>query len=371
MPSLKQAYQLAAALYPTGYMDLEGRQPANFTVDNDTAPVTNLTDLTLDADGQIIGVFVGSVHVSTALNGAETTILVTVERSTDFGDVDAIVPVFEVLRSKDVAADPVGDNFTEENVVATNVDIDGSTDGTVILSFDGHIVPIVPYNTTETDEDTLDFGEVIEDTNSDPLPIEVSLNNHNGVGTDPWVATSGPKMKLSLEEDGDFDTDTLEIEPNEDGSPVTIWVRFSPDSVATFDTVMTISMEGLYTKTINLLGSGVEGLISTDPDSIDFGTEEVLSSTVDSFDVEAINLQDDLVITADEGGAFTLCLTELGTYTQILTIEPDEDGVIESTEIFVKFIPPAEDTFSDTLQLTSTGSPTVTLDLDGEGIITP
>lgn len=255
--SLKKSFELIHAAYPTADMDFKGIQKANFSV-NGADSISDLTDLTLDEDSQIIGIFVGQVHVSYAISGADTDVNVTVNRHTDFGDVDAVEPVFTLVRSKDGAADPVGDNFTEEDVVATSITIDPATNGDFVLHFDGYIVPSVPYDETETSETSLDFGDVVENTDSDPLSFELSMrDNRPGSGGPYWVAISGPKMKLSLDEEGDFDVDELQITPNEDGTPVTVWVRFSPDAVDDFDTTLTLAFAGLYKKTIALLGSGV------------------------------------------------------------------------------------------------------------------
>lgn len=251
--TLKEAYSLVAPLYPTGAMDMKTIQTANFIIDGSAAPITNLTSRTLNGSGQIIGLFVGQVHISYALTGAQTTILSTVYKTISFGDVTAIVPSFEIVRSKAALDIPIGDNFTEENVIATNLTIDPSTDGTLIYHFDGYIIPTVPYNATDNSVSSIDFGSRANGSSTTlTFTLKYRDQDHKGPG---WVLTLPSRYTASLSSGSGF-TSTLTVPADNENDLQTIYVKFNPNAVAAFNGSMTIVSEGFYTKTISLTGSG-------------------------------------------------------------------------------------------------------------------
>lgn len=248
---LKEAYIAVAGKLPTAVQNLEGIQKSNFVVSS-SGTESNLEDYTLDGDGNVIGLFVGRVNVSYGISGADTDINVVVNCHNDFGDNTSKDPVLELVRSKDVAADPIGDNFTVENVMATEVVIDGATNGDFSLHFDGYIIPVVPLGAITEGED-IPFGDVVENETS-VIPTSVSASRLSG----NLVIAAAGAFTVSLEEMGVYGP-SVEIAPDSDGNieETFVYVKFSPVAVTNYSEDLTFESAGSFTKTLALTGAGV------------------------------------------------------------------------------------------------------------------
>lgn len=257
MSSLKEAFQSISPLYLSGRLDFKGRQAVNFTVDGSGAPVTNLTDLTLDGGGHIIGVFAGKIYVSTSISGANTTVLATVYCHDKFEDTTSKLPIFIVTQSKLGGDPPVGQNYTQEKVVATTVVINGSTNGSLVLHFDGYIIPVVPFDTISTSPSPFAFGNVANGaTKTLPLTLKSYTKGHAPGDNGPrWILTLPTRYTASLTSGGSYSSPLTAT--SSDGTDLVVYVKFSPNAVAAFNGNIAITSVGTYAITAAVTGAGV------------------------------------------------------------------------------------------------------------------
>ena len=253
---------------------------------------------------------------------------------------------------------PEGSTFTPLNWTysGTNQLEGGSTNATCDVPF-----PIGTYSTTASATPTINAGGTLNffyfENNG---PSDEESTSVSGINlADDIVVTASTNFQVSLTSGGPY-TNTVTLSENAgtvDPTPVYVIMvdgllegMYMGDLTATSlgATDATVTLDGTVgadDPLINTSGSifGIEYTVGTMP------------SSADSFGVSALFLVDDLVIDAPTN--FEVALDELGPYSAQVSITPDGNGEVMSTDIWVRLVSGlAVGNYTGDVNISSTGA---------------
>ena len=185
--------------------------------------------------------------------------------------------------------------------------------------------------------------------------------------TAPLVITGDSAFEISLSPTIRFST-SLYLLPNETKptETYTIYVRFKPTTLGSFDKNIIFSSSEVISYSVNVLGECIETVMVIGTTDINFGNVNVNhSSTVTSVQLNANYLIENILIASDNP-LYKLSITEGGTYTDTLTLVADAWPV--NKLIYIKFTPTSSGT-SNSIITFSTGDITRTLTTNGNGVL--
>jgi len=175
----------------------------------------------------------------------------------------------------------------------------------------------------------LDFGTVLVDTDSVPTALTI---------TNP--VTNGGLVEVDLAEAGDVDFFTLS-ETNfmiPSGGERTIWVVFSPESVRSYEVIVTPTVNGVERADLGilLLGAGTELLISAAPSDYQFPPTQVgLSDDVTVTVTNEVGTSSLMVSATQPGSGFSVVpasapIAAGGTADFTVVFTPASEGFVEA-----------------------------------------
>jgi len=235
--------------------------------------------------------------------------------------------------------------------------------GNNIGFYQGAGIPTPELTLTET---LTDFGEVGVGLNSNEQSYTVSGSNL----MDDLLIIAPEEFELSLIS-GDFTgkTDTLSITPSAGTIGVTnIYTRFSPTTGGVKSDLINHTSYGLPTlDTVRVNGTGAAPDMVVDNSSIAFGSIEMYThSDEQSYNVSAVYLTGDMVITAPTGFEISLTSGDYSGITNEITLVPI-GGTIASTTIYIRFAPENDVYYSGNISHVTSGLSSINKSINGTG----
>jgi predicted outer membrane repeat protein len=258
-------------------------------------------------------------------------------------------------------------SYTDNDIrlldISTLLSAGKSSVGDNIGFYQGAGIPTPELIITET---LTDFGEVGVGLNSTEQSYTVSGTNL----MDDLMIIAPEEFELSLTS-GDYTgkTDTLTITPTTGTVGVTdVYVRFSPTTGGVKSDLINHTSYGLPTlDTVRVDGIGAAPNMVVDNSSIAFGSVEMYTfSDEESYEVSAVYLTGDMVITAPTGFEISLTSGDYSGITNEITLTPT-DGTIATTTIYVRFGTENNQYYSGNITHVTTGLSAVNKFLNGTG----
>ncbi|MCE1188290.1 MAG: M6 family metalloprotease domain-containing protein, partial [Ignavibacteria bacterium] len=181
------------------------------------------------------------------------------------------------------------------------------------------------------------------------------------------VVTGTADYQISLSSTSGW-TNTINLVPSNGTVATTaIYVRLVPVSGGLKSASISNATSGLATKLVLVNGSGQSPQITLTPSTaINFGNVAVNTGLSRSYTVSGQYLSGPLVITAPGGFQVSLALTS--GYATSLTLNPNV-GVVGSTTIYTRFMPPAATSYSGNITHASTNATTQNIAVSGAGVM--
>ncbi len=236
--------------------------------------------------------------------------------------------------------------------------IDASSE---LVNVTGHgLVPTITVSPTSIAYDTTYENEVSAE----------EIHSIEGVDlVDDIVITPPSGVLISLTSGSGYSSSPITLTPiSEAVSPTNIYSVFAPSTAGSYSGNISHVSDHAATKNVSITGTSIVApviTVSTNSLSAFADTTEGQSSSSNSFDVSAVALTDDLVITPPTD--FTLSLTSGSGYSSSpITLTPS-GGTVGTTTIYVKFSPGSTGYKSGNVACTSTGASTENVSVSGTG----
>ncbi|WP_162844817.1 tandem-95 repeat protein, partial [Pelolinea submarina] len=140
-----------------------------------------------------------------------------------------------------------------------------------------------------------------------------------------------------------------------------IYVRYNPSSAGTTTDVITHASTGASNVDVAVSGSSIPTITVTNA-MVAFNSAVGIASEEQSYTVSAVNLTDNLVISAPT--YFEIADTSGGPFGASLSLVPT-DGIVSDTPVYVRFNASAAGTYSEEISHTATGAATKTAAVSG------
>ena len=245
-------------------------------------------------------------------------------------------------------------NITNTSTAATtqNIALTGAGVGTV--------VPTIIATPS-----SLAFGNLSTGTSSVAQSYSVSGSN---LSAD--ITISAPNgYTISTTSSGTYSGTLTLTQTAGNVATTTIYVKFSPVAVQSYNANITNTSTGATTQDIALTGAGVGALVPTivaTPSSLAFGNISTGTySVAQSYSVSGTNLTANITIIPPTG--YTISTTSAGTYSSSLTLTQIA-GSVASTTIYVKFSPSVLQVYNGNITNASSGATTQNISLTGVGV---
>lgn len=326
-------------------------------------------DLSFDTDVAFDGTGTLTVYISADYAGDVTTATWT--------EIDATLDIYDAATESDgvfinsgSVALPVGQSI---HVAFKYVSADDAN-GAVEYRIDNFLVEeLSAFFDVAIDSFSGDFGDVNAGSSTSTTSFTVS-----GFALTGSNVSVTPPEQFEVSTTSDFSSNVgtssspllIDI-TNTRVSDVEVFARFSPTSAGNFSGDISILTDG-YSQ-VDLAVSGT-GLAVFEVDDSNFGGEfnniQVGSSTfAQSFIVDGFALTGDVTVTPPaqfEVSTSSDFSANVGTSTSALTITAT-DGAVDGVEVFVRFSPSTDGTFSGNVTVSTTGFDDVTLSVSGTG----
>ncbi|MFC2090403.1 GEVED domain-containing protein, partial [Bacteroidota bacterium] len=208
----------------------------------------------------------------------------------------------------------------------------------------------------------LDFGNIETGTYSD---LSYTLSGSNLIEDIAITVPIG--FSISLTNNIGYSNSLTLVPIDGEISPTTVYVRFSPFSQQAYTgEIKHISPEIAVNVELagNGIGAAIPSLISSTSE-ISFGDVELGNSEEDSYTISAVDLTDDIIITAPPD--FEISLTSGSGYTDMITLS-HTGSTISSTTLYVRFAPNEMITYTGNIVNVSTGVEQVDIAVTGTGV---
>ncbi len=224
--------------------------------------------------------------------------------------------------------------------------------------------PTDPQPTVNITGELNDFGDMIVDAKSTPQSYQVAGHTLN----EDIVITPSDGFEISLTDNSGFSTNSLTLQHSGGVvSETTIYVRFAPTEAKNYSGTVSNVSSGSNSPVLNVSGTGIAPTpyISLFGEINNFGNQPIgTSSNEQSYSVEGIHLEGDISIAAPAG--FEISETSGSGFTSAITLTPTSQSV--TADIYVRFNPGIETTYSDNITHLSTNSNNPDLLVEGTGI---
>ena len=227
---------------------------------------------------------------------------------------------------------------------------------------------------TVTDTPLNDFGNVNNGANSDSQMFTVSGENL----TANITVTAKDGFEVSLTEDSGFDA-SVELTKETDGTltsaPVTVYVRFSPESGnnAKVTSDITLSTTGADEQTVSVTGTETAAAVSGPSFMVtealtDFGSvNNNETSVAQNFTVSGTGLTADITVEVEATSGFEVSLEEDANFVYSVDLTKEADGTLTDATVYVRFAPRSGNNGKVTVDITlsTTGSASQTVSVSG------
>jgi len=148
----------------------------------------------------------------------------------------------------------------------------------------------------------------------------------------------------------------------------TIYVKFTPPAAQTYNGNVTNSSTGATTKNVSVTGTGVlppTPTISVNPSSLAFGNVTVGQSSTLNYQLSGSNLTANVTVNAPTG--YQVSKQPTSGFANQITVAQSGGNVNQT--IYVKFTPPAAQTYNGNITNSSTGASTKNVSVTGIGVL--